>query len=357
MKDNNSIGKIDFITEHIFWAALSWIWYKNILFRCIPSHSLTESRIILLSVIVISCIMGIIFQMGNDRNGISVFFNLVFAYGIYTVIAYMNIRFRLVVICFVISAVLSIVYAVLILSRIIKNRKCIYRIILKRTIQAGVISKKLISSGLAIIMAIIGVNALFGSSILKPDVRPSTPNNISDQTISNNIDKVLLLQDDIWAELTMRERLNVLQTIANIEQRYLGLPNELNVCAANLDEGTLGYYSDNTHEIVVSMDSLIYDSSWDVLDTVCHEAYHSYQHRIVEALYGADDKSRNLKLFRKAYSYANEFENYINGEADFCSYYFQDCEYDAREYAESAVNDYYWKIKAYLEEGGISYEQ
>ena len=238
MKGNNSIGKIGFITKHIFWAALSWIWYKNILFRCIPSHSLSESRITLLSVVVISCIIGIIFQMGNDRNGISVFFNLIFAYGIYTVIAYVNIRFRLIVIC---------PYAVLILSRRIKNQKRRYRIILKRAIQASVVSKKLISSGLAIIMVITGVNALFGSSILKSDVRPSTLNNLSDQTISNNIDKVLLLQDDIWAELTVLERLNVLQTIANIEQRYLGLPNELNVCAANLDEGTLGYYSDYTH--------------------------------------------------------------------------------------------------------------
>lgn len=351
MKDNNSIGKIGFITEHIFWPALSWVWYKNILFRCIPSHSLTESRTILLLVIVISCVVGIVFQLESGRNGTSLFFNLVFAYGVYTVITYMNIQFRLIIICLVISAGLSIVYAVLILSRKIKNQKCRYRIILRRTIRAGVVSKKLISSGLAIIMVITGINVLFGSSILKSDIRPSTLNNLSDQTISNNIDKVLLLQDDTWAELTVSERLNVLQTIANIEQRYLGLPNELNVCAANLDERTLGYYSDNTHELVVSMDSLIYDSSWDVLDTVCHEAYHSYQHRLVEALYGADDKSRNLIGFRKAYSYADEFENYINGEKDFCSYYFQDCECDAREYAESAVNDYYWRIKTYLEEG------
>lgn len=41
MKDNNSLEKIGFIAEHIFWSALSWICYKNILFRCIPSHSLS----------------------------------------------------------------------------------------------------------------------------------------------------------------------------------------------------------------------------------------------------------------------------------------------------------------------------
>ena len=75
----------------------------------------------------------------------------------------------------------------------------------------------------------------------------------------------------------------------------------------------MGYYSDNTHEIVIDMDSLLNDLSWEVLDTVCHEAYHSYQHRIVDAFNNADGNSKNLKMFRKASSYASEFNNYISG--------------------------------------------
>ena len=60
------------------------------------------------------------------------------------------------------------------------------------------------------------------------------------------MDTILLLQEDEWEKLSAQERLDVLQTVANIEQRYLGLPNELNVGVANLDADILGYYTDQT---------------------------------------------------------------------------------------------------------------
>ncbi len=101
----------------------------------------------------------------------------------------------------------------------------------------------------------------------------------------------------------------------------------------SLRDGASGSYFDYAHEIIIDRAHLLTASPWEVLDTVCHEAYHSYQHRLVDALAGADKDSRNLRLFRKANSYANEFHNYIDGKEDFCSYYHQDCESDAREYA------------------------
>lgn len=206
--------------------------------------------------------------------------------------------------------------------------------------------------GLALIMILSGVNILFGSTIMKSTVNTATQTNLSEQSLANNIEIIALLQDDTWCSLSAQERLNVLQTVANVEQRYLGLSNELNVGAANLREGVMGYYSDNTHEIVIDIDSLLNDSSWEVLDTVCHEAYHSYQHRMVDAFNDADENSKSLKIFHKASYYANEFNNYISGDEDFCGYYYQDCESDARDYAEDAVYDYYWRINEYLLETG-----
>ena len=77
-----------------------------------------------------------------------------------------------------------------------------------------------------------------------------------------------MLQEDEWEKLSAQERLDVLQAVANIEQRYLGLPNELNVGVANLDTDILGYYTDTTHEIIVSAERLLNDSPWQVLDTL-----------------------------------------------------------------------------------------
>ena len=142
--------------------------------------------------------------------------------------------------------------------------------------------------------------------------------------------------------------LNVLQTVANVEQRYLGLSNELNVGAANLREGLISYYYDQTHEIVIDIDSLMNDSSWQLLDSLTHEAFHSYEHRIVDAFNAADESIRKLRLFRNVDSYASEFDDYTSGQEDFYHYYNQSCESDAREYAESAVSEYKKRIDKYL---------
>lgn len=352
MKTNNSLNKIGFVLEHILWAMIAWMWYKNILFRCLPSRSFMESKLILWGIVIVFCIAASTMELKNNRNGVSVFFNLVSEYGIYTVLAYYQIRQSLIVNCLLVVGIISVIYSVLVISRKIKNRKHLGRILCRRILRIASMTQKFIGVGLAFIMVVSGIGILFGSTIMKSGVSPATQANINEQSLSNNMETIAFLQDDSWNSLTVQERLDVLQTVANVEQRYLGIPNELNVGVANLNEGVLGYYSDKTHEIVISMDSLLYDSSWEVLDTVCHEAYHSYQHRVVEALHGADEYSKNLRLFRKAKSYADEFNSYISGEEDFCSYYFQDCESDAREYAENAVCDYYLQINEYLTRKG-----
>lgn len=352
MKKKNTLGKFGFIIEHVIWILISVIWYKNVLFRCIDAHTFLESKLILWGILLASCIIGFYLEIENHRNGNSVFFNLVLGYGIYTVLAYIQIRKMLIIISLSIVMILSIIYALLIMCRKIKNRKRFKKILCRRTFLIAFVTQRLLGLGLAFIMLISGVNILFGSTIMKSTVNTATQTNLSEQSLANNIEIIAQLQEDTWRSLSVQERLNVLQTVANVEQRYLGLSNELNVGTANLREGVMGYYSDNTHEIVIDMDSLLNDLSWEVLDTVCHEAYHSYQHRMVDAFNNVDGNSKNLKIFRKASSYANEFNNYISGEEDFCGYYYQDCESDARDYAEDAVYDYYCRINEYLLEMG-----
>lgn len=63
VRDNNTQGKTEFITEHIFWLALAWIWYRSLLFRCVPQHTLTESKLILLGFVLVFSAVGILFQM------------------------------------------------------------------------------------------------------------------------------------------------------------------------------------------------------------------------------------------------------------------------------------------------------
>ena len=138
---------------------------------------------------------------------------------------------------------------------------------------------------------------IFGDSILKSSVSATVNEQGVSQTISNNIDTVLLLREEEWSQLTTQEKLDTLQTVANIEAHYLGLPNELNVGIANLGEYTLACYNDNTHTISIDLNHLENDSVYDVLDSCCHEAYHSYQHRLVEAYNAADENSKGLRIY------------------------------------------------------------
>lgn len=163
----------------------------------------------------------------------------------------------------------------------------------------------------------------------------------------------MLLREEEWSRLTTQEKLDTLQTVANIEAHYLGLPNELNVGIANLGEYTFACYNDSTRTISIDLNHLENDSVYDVLDSCCHEAYHSYQHRLVEAYNAADENLKGLRIYKSATQYGQEFNNYIDGDYDFCLYYYQNCEMDARDYAEEAVSDYYRRIYEYLDEQSV----
>lgn len=117
VRNNNTQGKTEFITEHIFWLALAWIWYRSLLFRCVPQHTLTESKLILLGFVLVFSAVGILFQMQNNRNGMGVFLDLVLGYGAYTVLTYWPIYPRLIKICLVAAGILSLLYAALVLCR------------------------------------------------------------------------------------------------------------------------------------------------------------------------------------------------------------------------------------------------
>ena len=194
----------------------------------------------------------------------------------------------------------------------------------------------------------IGKQVVVGDNIINSSIAATTNNQSNSLTSSNNSDTVRLLQEEEGNYLTTQEKLDALQTVANIEAHYLGLPNELNVGAANLGEYTLACYNDRTHTISIDLNHLENGSVYDVLDSCCHEAYHSYQHRLVEAYKSADEQMKGLRIYKPAIKYGEEFSDYSDGDYDYCSYYYQDCEMDARDYAEDAVDDYYRRIEAYL---------
>ena len=319
----------EYLLDCLFYSVISMIWYRNLLFRCLPGLTYTQSKVALWGMIGISFFVCTFFLNRYMWTGWTVTKALSIPYGVYTVAAYQNTAGSWMPVVFVSASILAIAYMILVLSRKIKNRR-----------------KRHASVVLIAIMGIIGANGIFGNNIL-PSSSPAANDQGTAQTIRNNMDTVLLLQEEEWATLTTQEKLDTLQTVANIEAHYLGLPNELNVGAANLEEDVLACYDDTTYTISIDLNSLETDPVEDVLNSCCHEAYHSYQHRLVDAYNASAEPLQGLRVFQSAAQYRQEFVSYADGGED---YYFQACEVDARNYAEEAVQDYYHRIEEYLQE-------
>lgn len=350
MKDKSTMGLGEYLFDCLFYMVISAVWYQNILFRCLPGRTYTESKIILFGMIGLSIVICAFLLNRHARTGWTVATALGIPFGLYTVLTYSRTVGVWMPIVLALSVALSIAFAIYLLTRRIRNRKRKSKVIKHRIYRSCIMCQSILTVALLVIMGSIGVHGVFGANILNSSVSATTIERCSSQTISNNIDTILLLQEEEWGELSTREKLDTLQTVANIEAHYLGLPNELNVGIANLKEDILASYNDNTHTISIDLDHLENDSVYEVLNSCCHEAYHSYQYRLVDAYSTADERIKRLRIYKSAAQYEQEFGNYIDGDYDFCSYYEQHCEMDARDYADDAVYDYYNRIRDYLNE-------
>lgn len=349
MKDRSTMGSIEYVAESVFWGLISMIWYKNILFRCLPNLTYRTSRLVLWSMLLASVVVcsGCFFR--KKRTSWSVFVSLLFPYGIYTIGAYWRTLQNRITMVLLISTVLSILFGILVMTRKINRKNNTKRVIVKRIRRCVSTASTIFSVAMAVIMVPLLIQGAFGVTLIKSSVEANIGTGAEEQTISNNIDMVLKLQAEEWCSLSTNEKLNVLQCVANIEAHYLGISNELNVGASNLPEYTLACYSDASHTIYINLEHLENDSVDEVLNSCCHEAYHSYQHRLVDAYNEASEEVQKLRIYRNTVHYVDEFGAYVNGYEDFCSYYSQQCEKDARTYAEDAVEDYYSRINEYLE--------
>ena len=169
-------------------------------------------------------------------------------------------------------------------------------------------------------------------------------------TIAENLEVLQRIDPAIWAACTKEEKLEFVQTVANAEANYLGVPKPLPIRACDLPDNTLGRFIHEKYEIQIDENYLYFgdvdqdgEKESDVLDivkTICHESYHVYQRELVNAYQSVDKEHRNLLLFHAVPEYLENLQNYNEPKVDFKAYYNQRLEKDARAYAETAVNDY-----------------
>lgn len=325
--------------------------HKTALFRCLPGKTLQFSNLIFWIFWVSLLTAGFLTTPKRKRHTLNSAATVLMPVSMYFLFSYHDVyEIRIKSVCFGIGTCISL-YSILVLLACFPD------------IQSGSIVRKLkpilwgyyhqcrMIAGIILstvyLASILGI--IYSGAVIIPNQTADTPV-VNYSTIENNLETICLLEEETWDNLSLQERMDVLQVIANIEASYLGLPHELNAISAISDEETLGYYDDQTHTIAINIDFLQNGNSADILETLTHEAFHAYEHRLVDLYESVTDELKELRLLHRAKIYSDEFENYIDGSDDPIGYFFQAVELDSDAYAAAAVQQYFDAIYAYLDD-------
>lgn len=358
MTNKNTLGKFEYLIYSTLFTAWFWVLYQNIFFRCLPSMTTATSRLILGIFAVITIGIGCGVTIRKRRNFVSVALNASCPFAVYWLVTYHKTYAMLSSAVVVMATLLSLSYFVITISMYIRAKvKRVCKISVSKVVWASFLSARTVAILCLCVVFLTAIPALLGLPLLQSSTKPTIDTvGASNFTIESEIETLLVFSDGTWEELTAAERLDVLQKVANIESTYLGIPHELNVGATVLDDGVLGGYNDNTNSIIIDLTHLEHDDSYEVLDTVLHEARHAYQHSLISFYQIAAPEYKQLLVFKEVQQYDAEFSNYTHGSSNetFDDYYYQTCEEDARSYADERSWLYWYYIEDYLENDIVS---
>ena len=347
-KHTHQIPKSDYILKSVFWAVVLLFYYKTLVFRSLPGMEYGQSIAVLCCLAAVFTGTGAVCAFKRHRNMIRVFVNTTMPYCLYTILAYRKLMPGLTAgfsaAVFLICAAL----AALRMKRGISDPERKKQIIKARFRQAFWNSRVIASVSFTVLMVIISSITLFGHSLVSNHAPSVECREEGEYTIEGQIETLSNMREDVWDGLSMRDRLETLQIIANIEAQSLGLPTGLTVKVSNAPQYVVASYNDAEHAIVVDASRFETLSTKELCQSILHEAHHSYAHRLVDVYDVIPDQYKDLYVFQTVGIIKEEFINYTDGTEDFDRYYDQECEKSAREYSlyrfrayESAIESYY----------------
>ena len=175
---------------------------------------------------------------------------------------------------------------------------------------------------------------------------PTVKANITEES-SRIVDMNILsnLIPNRWEKLSTGNRLDILQTICNVEVAYLGISTPITVEADNLSESIRGSYCDQMRLIQINLDHLEKDLPQSILHTLLHEIHHGYSARLAELYNSISPEAKKLRIFYDSSFYAQEVANYIDPKDNYDQYLAQKMEMNAEIYAKMGVKEYYDRIQ------------
>ena len=160
-----------------------------------------------------------------------------------------------------------------------------------------------------------------------------------EQMLGKSINSLHLLGEEEWEQLEYQQRIDILQTVSDLECANLGIPAHPTVAAALLEDETLGCYEEETNTIYINIQYLVCNGSVVMVHTTLHEVAHCYQHVLVRLYDEIDtEELKGLSQIKPAAVYKEEFDHYIStANGTYEEYAGQACEQDANQYADQRI--------------------
>lgn len=166
---------------------------------------------------------------------------------------------------------------------------------------------------------------------------------------SDNIEESLfekhrqtLLDIKQWNSMNNKEKTELIYKIGLIELENLGVSERvgIKIQAEKIDEYTLGYYQDSQKQIIINEQHIFYGDVEENIRTISHEAFHAYQHYVVDSFNFDSEFVQNSAYCEDARIWKDNIDNYIPAELDFEGYQSQPLEADADTYARQRAKEY-----------------
>ncbi len=335
-----TIIKLKYLAALVIWTLVAWIWYTYLLFRRVGVRSTGESKYILLACVIVGVFSSIIIEfMREDLECISILSAILIGFGLYFSLAYYDSNKKVIMTVLILISVIVLGYLYTffryqghqIRSKAFMRQKAIK---LVSNIQ------KIAAMGFAIIILIVLVGQLKDLIPIKVSTEPVEKAYTLEDFFEENITTIHSLKQREWTQLTAKEKVSVLQTVADFEVTYrLHISHPLTVVGKHMREGTYGSYNESKHQINISIDLLTDGTADECLKVLLHECRHCFQFNFLEALSYIPKELQPVlsedPLYKEAIQFHKEFLSYENGESDINLYANQHCEVDARSYSQS----------------------
>ena len=201
MHTYDTMSRSEFLITHIAWIFATLSSYRVFLFRNLNFCSGTESMLILAGMLTGSTIAGFLLKTFG-KNGFSIFCDIVYPLGIYTLLAYWPIYGYLPILGTIlgITASLALLYTVALLSLCIQSGD-IYicrRVLCRRGLRALRVSRGLLAVGFALMTVVTAAAVYMDYPTIRTSVEPAEVQEMEDFSLEDYMDALLLRIAGVW---------------------------------------------------------------------------------------------------------------------------------------------------------------